>query len=398
MRIGMMADTYKPHVSGITNYIELNKRTLEEAGHDVFVFTLGDTDYPDSERHVVRSPGLPLTDTGYYLSFQYSRKAKALLQTMDVVHVHHPFLSGRLALRYCRPLNIPVVFTNHTRYDIYAQTYLPGLPESVAETLMETYMPDFCSAVNLVISPSPGMATVLRKFKVDAPIIVVPNGVEIERFQKAAPLPRTDFGYQPDDILLVYTGRLAPEKNLPFLLKAFSGVAQAVPNAHLLVVGDGALREELQEQAAASPVAANIHFTGKISYDKLPGYLAMCNLFVTASVSEVHPLSVIEAMGAGLPVLGIHSVGVGDTVLDGISGLLSSDDLAAFSAKMTRLCLDSDLRKKMSLAARKESQRYDIQRTSQAMLGHYQRLVNESGPKRRTLSQQIKSLFERMRS
>jgi len=124
----------------------------------------------------------------------------------------------------------------------------------------------------------------------------------------------------------------------------------------------------------------------------------MCNLFVTASVSEVHPLSVIEAMGAGLPVLGIHSVGVGDTVLDGISGLLSSDDLAAFSAKMTRLCLDADLRKKMSLAARKESQRYDIQRTSQAMLGHYQRLVNESGPKRRTLSQQIKSLFERMRS
>lgn len=398
MRIGMMADTYKPHMSGITNYIELNKRVLEAAGHDVFVFTFGDTDYEDNERHVIRSPGLALTDTGYYLSFQYSSKAKTLLQTMDIAHVHHPFLSGRLALRYCRPLNIPVVFTNHTRYDIYAQTYLPGLPESVTETLMETYMPDFCNAVNLVISPSPGMATVLRKFKVDAPIVVVPNGVELDRFQKAAPLSRADFGYQPEDILLVYTGRLAPEKNLPFLLKAFSGVAQTLPNVHLLIIGDGPEREELQEQAASSPVAAHIHFTGKVPYEQLPGYLAMSNLFVTASISEVHPLSVIEAMAVGLPVLGIHSVGVGDTVADNLSGLLAREDLAAFTAKMTRLCLDANLRKKMSTVARVESERYNIEHTIQTILGHYQRLANESGPKRRTLTQQIKSLFERIRT
>ncbi|MDX9990477.1 MAG: glycosyltransferase [Anaerolineales bacterium] len=398
MRIGMMADTYKPHMSGITNYIELNKRVLEEAGHDVFVFTIGDTDYEDNERRVIRSPGLPLTDTGYYLSFQYSRKAKALLQTMDVAHVHHPFLSGRLALRYCRPLNIPVIFTNHTRYDIYAQTYLPGLPESITDTLMETYMPDFCSAINLVISPSPGMAAVLRKFKVDAPIMVVPNGVELSRFQKAAPLARADFGYKPEDILMVYTGRLAPEKNLPFLLKAFFGVAQALDNVHLLLIGDGSEREDLVEQAAANPVGERIHFTGKIPYENLPGYLAMCDLFVTASISEVHPLSVIEAMGAGLPVLGIHSVGVGDTVLDNISGLLAPEDLPAFTAKLTRLCMDSGLRKKMGQAARKEAQRYDIQRTSQAMLLHYQRLNTESGPRKASFSTRLKTFFERFKT
>jgi glycosyltransferase involved in cell wall biosynthesis len=398
MRIGMMSDTYKPHMSGITNYIELNKRVLEEAGHDVFIFTIGDSDDQDSERHVVHSPGLPLTDTGFFLSFQYNRKAKTLLQTMDIVHVHHPFLSGRLALRYCTPLNIPVVFTNHTRYDLYAQAYMPGLPESVTETLMEAYMPSFCSAVSLVISPSPGMATVLRKFKVDAPIVVVPNGVEIERFQKATPLPRADFGYQPEDILLIYTGRLAPEKNLAFLLKAFNGAAQAVDNVHLLIVGDGPEQEDLAEQASVSPVRERIHFIGQIPYDQLPGYLAMCNLFVTASVSEVHPLSVIEAMGAGLPVLGIHSVGVSDTVVDGVSGLLAADDLAVFTAKMTRLCLDAGLRQNMGQAARKESERYDIQRTSQTMLSHYQRLVNESGPKRRSFTQQFKSFFERIRA
>ena len=175
MRIGMMADTYKPHMSGITNYIELNKRVLEEAGHDVFVFTIGDTDYQDNERRVIRSPGLPLTDTGYYLSFQYNRKAKALLQTMDVVHVHHPFLSGRLALRYCRPLNIPIIFTNHTRYDIYAQTYLPGLPESVSETLSSAarntpILLASCSALSAWADPSWAIKIFIRMVVIRAPI------------------------------------------------------------------------------------------------------------------------------------------------------------------------------------------------------------------------------------
>ena len=121
MRIGMMADTYKPYVSGITNYIDLNKRALEREGHEVYVFTFGDLDYRDDELRVVRSPGVPLADTGYYLSLRYKTAYKKLLQTMDVVHVHHPFLSGRLSLNYCRRVSIPIVFTNHTRYDLYAQ-------------------------------------------------------------------------------------------------------------------------------------------------------------------------------------------------------------------------------------------------------------------------------------
>lgn len=394
MRIGMMADTYKPHISGITNYIDLNKKYLEKAGHDVYVFTFGDEDYPDDEPRVIRSPGLPLVDTGYYLSFRYSPQAKKLLQTMDVVHVHHPFLSGRLALRYCRPLEIPIVFTNHTRYDLYAQAYLPGLPENISLSLLETYMPDFCAAVDMVISPSAGMATVLRKLKVEAPITIVPNGVEIQRFQQAAPLPRASLGFSPQDILLIYVGRLAPEKNLPFLLKAFLGVAESIENTHLLLLGDGPIREDLQETAQKSPFAGRVHFFGRVDYDALPQYLATSDLFVTASVSEVHPLSVIEAMAAGLPVLGIHSPGVGDTVIDGRTGLLSSEDLPAFTAKMTRLCLDPAQRHAMGQAARKEAERYAITRTTQTMLGHYEQLVQRASPRRRGLRQRLRNFWE----
>src|SRR5215510_10722048 len=176
MRIGMMADAYKPYVSGVTNYIDLNKRALEAQGHEVYVFTFGDLDHQDNDPRVIRNPGLPLADTGFYLSLRYKTAAKKLLQSMDVVHVHHPFISGRLALRYCRRKQIPIVFTNHTRYDLYAKARLPLMPGEVSHSLLNAYMPDFCEAVDLVISPSRGMEKVMRQYGVESPIEVVPNG------------------------------------------------------------------------------------------------------------------------------------------------------------------------------------------------------------------------------
>ncbi|GAB4415481.1 MAG: glycosyltransferase family 4 protein [Anaerolineales bacterium] len=375
MKIGMLTDTYKPYVSGVTNYIDLNKRYLEAMGHEVYVFTFSHPDYQEEEERIIRSPGLPLADTGFFLSWKYTREAKTLLQSMDVVHVHHPFLSGRLALHYCRPEGIPIIFTNHTRYDLYAQAYLPLLPEEVSEGVLRAYMPSFCNAVNLVISPSPGMEKILRQLDVDSPIEIVPNGVEIERFIQATPLPREKYGFSDDDLLLIYTGRMGPEKNLKFLLQAFAGVAQAVEHVKLLLVGSGSEKEKLQELAKALQVENSVQFTGAIPYEDMPGYLAMCDAFVTASITEVHPLSVIEAMGTGLPVMGIHSPGVGDSVEDGATGFLTTENLPAYTAKLTRLCLQKQLRGKMGLAARKASRQYDINRTTKIMLSHYERLA-----------------------
>jgi len=394
MRIGMMADAYKPHISGITNYIDLNKRYLERAGHDVFVFTFGDLDYQDGEARVIRSPGLPLQDTGYYLSFRYNRAAKRLLQSMDVIHVHHPFLSGRLALRYSRPLQIPIVFTNHTRYDLYAQAYLPMMPEEISDGLLKAYMPSFCEAVDLVVSPSAGMEKILRGLDVKSPIEVVPNGVELERYRKIEPLPRADFGFGADDILFIYVGRLGPEKNLNFLLRAFNGVAQAFDHVRLLILGDGPARADIEALASDFGLAGRVRFEGMIPYERLPAYLSMCDAFVTASVTEVHPLSVIEGMASGLPVLGIRSPGVGDTVEDGVTGFLTDEDTAAFAVKMTRLVTEPGLRKKMGAAARQASSHYAIERTTQIMLKIYERLCYESRPRQRGLRFRVRTFIE----
>ena len=402
MRIGMMADTYKPHISGITNHIELSQVYMEQAGHNVFIFTFGDlkgkAEADDSR--VIRSPGLPLLDSNYYLSLRYSRSAKKALQAMDIVHVHHPFLSGRLALYYCRQANIPIVFTNHTRYDLYAQAYIPLMPEEISQGLLQAYLPSFCEAVDLVVSPSAGMKRILRELGVESPIEVIPNGVDLRRFNGARSMSRSKLGYRKDHLLLVYSGRLAVEKNLPLLLQCFAGVAQVLPHVHLLLLGAGLAQyeEELQARVAELGLTDRVRFTGLIDQEQLPGYLGMCDIFVTASVSEVHPLSIIEAMAAGLPILGIDSVGISDTVQDGKTGLLATRDPASFTARMTQLCLDADMRKRMGQAAQQASSAYAIERTTRVMLRQYEKLLHQPRPNRKNRALGLRKVLTRFRT
>lgn len=396
MRIGMMTDAYKPHVSGVTSYIDLNKRALEGLGHEVYVFTFGDLEHSDDDPRVVRSPGVPLSDTGFYLSLRHSAEAKQLISTMNIIHVHHPFMSGRLALIYGRKHNIPVLFTNHTRYDLYAQTRLPLMPAEVSMSLLQAYMPTFCDNVDLVISPSRGMEKILRQYGVTSHIEVVPNGADLQPFLSAQPLAREEFGFTKEDILLVYMGRIAPEKNLEFLLQAFAGVSRAVPNTRFLVVGGGQKEHEEAIRTFAHEVGLEdrVQFTGTVAYADLPSYLAMCDIFATASVTEVHPFSVIEGMATGLPIVGIDSPGISDSIADGETGLLSVDDLASYTAKLTVLCLNRDLQKKMGAAAQQASHQFSIENTTKIMLGHYTRLVANTRPVKPSIEERLRSVLK----
>jgi glycosyltransferase involved in cell wall biosynthesis len=241
------------------------------------------------------------------------------------------------------------------------------------------------------------MEKILRQLEVGSQIEIVPNGVELARFFHAEPLSRAEYGFNDEDILLIYTGRLGPEKNLEFLLRAFAGVSQALDHVRLLLVGDGPLREDLMALARELQPASSVQFTGMIPYEDMPGYLAMCDAFVTASVTEVHPLSVIEAMASGLPVMGIYSPGVGDTVEDGVTGFLCYEDLPAFTAKLTRLCLQNQFRHKMGRAARRASNKFAIELTTQIMLEHYERLAR--GPRQQKLDweDRLLGIMERFR-
>jgi 1,2-diacylglycerol 3-alpha-glucosyltransferase len=380
MRIGMLVDIYKPHISGVTNYVVFNKRVLEQAGHEVFVFTFGGLDYDDDESNIIRSPRLPLVVKGHNFNIRYSQTARKLVQTMDVVHVHHPFFSGPLALLYCKPKNIPIVFTNHTRYDLYVRAYVPYLAGIATLFAMRIFLPIYARQIDLVISPSAGMRDVLVKDGVKASIDVVPNGINLEPFQqKVKPIERAKLGFMEQDVLLIFVGRLGPEKNIAFLLRAFADLLKEYRDAGLVLVGEGPEHKDFESLAEELGIADRVHFTGQVPYPDIPGYLSAADAFVTASVSEVHPFTIIEAMAAGLPVLGINSPGVGDTVQDGHNGYLAPyQDQADFTARMLDLVKDHEQRRKLGEIARVDAELYSIERTNQMMIERYQKVIESA--------------------
>ena len=378
MRIGQLTEVYKPVINGVTNSISLHKRVLESWGHKVFVFALGHEDYEDDELYVIRSPAIPLSDTGYHLSFLFSRRAREKIKTMDVLHVHHPFISGRQAVSLGKRYDIPVVFTNHTRYHVQASYYIPFVPEGLSRAFLEAYLPRFADQCDLVVAPSRGIKRVLRELGVTCRVEVVPNGVDVAQFQRPpAPLSRRDLGLPDRATVAITVGRLGPEKNLSFLLRAFARIAAEVPDLHLVVIGGGPEEARLGEMARFLGLARRARLVGEVPYEQMPNWLAMGDFFAFASVSESHPLVVLEALAAGLPVLGIPCPGVEDTVVDGLNGLSSPEDVDVFAAQMRRLATEPDLRAPLAAGARETCGQYDIRRTSATLLAHYERLVEE---------------------
>jgi glycosyltransferase involved in cell wall biosynthesis len=379
MRIGFFADMYLPHVSGVTNHISLYKRRFEDLGHEVFVFTFGDTDYVDTEPNVVRSPGMPWGETGWRFALSLSAEARRLAETLDIIHIHHPFQSGRLAAPIAERCNIPLAFTNHTRYDLYSDAYATFLPRAARYAYLRGSLGGFLRRCDLVVAPASSIADWLREFSGFDGATVVPNGVDTRAFARpCAPFTRGDLGFDESDVVFCYAGRLGPEKNTPWLAEEFAAAAARSPRARLLVVGDGPSRGAAEAALARAGMSERARFIGMVPYDRMPDYEAAADVFVTGSVSEVHPLVVLEAMAAGLPVVAVSSPGIADTVVDTVSGLLApAATPGALAERMEQLAADDNARRRMSDAARDASAAYSLPRTADVLLGMYEQLVSE---------------------
>lgn len=371
MKIGMVTACYKPVINGVTRMVELYKRHLEERGHQVTIFTLGEPDPAGDEPGVVRSPAIPMGNSGYYFSFSYNRQAQKLLGEMEIVHCHHLIMSMEMAHRY---VCCPIVYTNHTRYDLYTGAYVP-LPQPAADALMAQVWPELTDMADVVITPSQSVKQVMLEFGVRQPIVVIENGVDLRPFLTPThPLTKQQLGVPDSAVLLAYAGRLSSEKNLTILLEQFAIAKEVVSDLHLMLIGKGPLQLELEQQAQDLALTDNIHFIGAVPYESMANYLAAADLFVTASVTEVHPLTIIEAMATGLPVAATTSPGIVDTVDSGKTGLLVSDPERGLAAAIVGLALNPALRQQMSQAARQACHRFDINCTVEKTLELYSQL------------------------
>jgi len=178
-----------------------------------------------------------------------------------------------------------------------------------------------------------------------APVSVIPNGVDCERFR---PMPdtraavRARLGLRDEHFVIGTVGNLRPVKNFPFLLDAMTGLADLARHARLLCVGGGPQLEEMKALAQSLGLADRVLFTG-LARDVRP-FMAAMDAFALSSRQEGNPNVVLQAMAMALPVVSVRVGEVPAVVEDGVTGLLvESGDAAGFLAALSRLAADPAL-------------------------------------------------------
>jgi glycosyltransferase involved in cell wall biosynthesis len=185
----------------------------------------------------------------------------------------------------------------------------------------------------------------------------MPNPVDAGEFAPCEPARRAELrarlGIPEDALAVVYAGRLAPEKELASLVRAFAVVARETPAARLVLIGDGPLREKLEALAAMLDAGGKVRFTGRQPADEVRAWLQASDAFALVSSNEGFPCSLLEAMSVGLPsvVSAIHANV--QLIDDGVHGLHAPlRDESAIAAALTRLLQSEPERARMGAAAR----------------------------------------------
>jgi glycosyltransferase involved in cell wall biosynthesis len=183
---------------------------------------------------------------------------------------------------------------------------------------------------------------------------VVPLGLDLDdllAIVPGRPSLRPELAIPPHAFVVGYIGRLVSIKDVPLLMKAFAIVAEREREAHLLIAGDGPLREDLERLAQRLSVACRVHFTGWVG--DLPRFYATCDLIALTSLNEGTPVALIEAMASGIPTVATAVGGVPDVVVDGQTGtLVKSRDPADFATAIDALVRNEPRRQAMGLRAR----------------------------------------------
>lgn len=340
MQIVMMTNTYLPMVGGVSRSVAGFTEACRAAGHQVLVVAPTFPDQPPSEEGVVRLPaiqrfhgsefsvGLPLPGTLLPMLERFRP---------DIIHAHHPFLLGDTALRSAAHFNVPAVFTHHTMYEQYTH-YLPGDSPAMRQ-FAAALATEFANLCDHVIAPSRSIADILRSRGVRVPITAIATGIAFERFSAGqGSRGRAACGVPPGARVVGHVGRLAVEKNLPFLAGAVARVLQAQPDAWFLVVGSGPAAAEVRLACLAAGVDDRLRLTGTLDNQELADAYAAMDVFAFASLSETQGLVLAEAMASGTPVAAIDAPGARDVVVDGMNGrLLAEPDEAAFAAAVAEL-------------------------------------------------------------
>lgn len=345
MNVGIFTESYKPYVNGVSVSVSSFVGQLRSRGDSVHIFAPampgyvdGDADvhrYPSVRFHsrflqyepeytlaLGRFPGLAPFLRAVFGATVYGLEERpaldALLRRMplDVIHTQSPFAMGAEGRRWARRRHIPLVTTFHTLYTEYTH-YTPFIPRWFALPNILRWTRMNCNAADIVIAPTEAARDVLRSWGVHRPVSILATGIAAARFRDGAGAAvRAAQNIPAGAFLLLYAGRVAPEKNIPTLLEAFARVAARRPEAMLLFAGGGPDLEATRRRVEEAGLAGRVRFAGYVAREDMRDYYAAADVLAFPSETETQGLVLCEAMAAGLPFVAVESPGARSVVPD----------------------------------------------------------------------------------
>jgi glycosyltransferase involved in cell wall biosynthesis len=367
MRVGFFTEVYHPVVNGIVASIDGLAGGLRALGHDVYCFAPRVPGYEEDGEPVFRMPSLPLPVPAPYrltLPVVSRRNRHAVINRLDILHAHSPFVTGWMAVRYARRLRIPLVYTYHTQLEEYAH-YVPFEPHATRRAA-STLTRSFANLADAVIVPTESMRRHLIELGVTVRVDVIPSGIDLAHFgagTRSAQL-RASLGMREGERMLLFVSRLAREKNVELLIDALR--ACTVP-ARLIIVGDGPERAALEARAAEHRLGERVRFLGAVERRLLPELYASADAFVFPSITETQGLVLVEALAAGTLVIAADAEPVREVL--GGAGRLVAPNAWAFAQAFAQVPPAPDPRDTALACA--AAARYGIERQAQSAADLY---------------------------
>ncbi len=391
MRIAIFTDTYFPFISGVVTHIKTLKDCLEAEGHEVMIVTLS----PKAICHYVKDgvlycPAIPMKRIyGYGFANPLNIQRLKIVQEFnpDIIHIQTEFSMGIFAEFVARRLKKPIIYTLHTMYDDYLFYVAPGKMQNMVKPAAHKFFKRIANSATEVIGPSVKVVEFLRRCGVQRHINIIPNTVDLSDFKpenvdknEIAEI-RAKLGINDGDVAMIFVGRLGKEKSIDVMIDGLAAKFKGNKKYKLFIIGDGPEKASLQSQIVHLGMENQVKLLGRIEHNLLPPYYHACDLFTTASLSEMNSISMLEAMASGLYVVQRLDIYNREQIVSGINGDVydTVDKMEALLKEEENLSKEQRIERRTKVT--EFTNRYSEKEFITAVERVYTRAISEYNPK-----------------
>jgi 1,2-diacylglycerol 3-alpha-glucosyltransferase len=380
MRILFVADTYYPHRNGVYYFVCRLAPLLQERGHHVAVIAPSETMYSTLKNiDTIDVYGIPSLPVLYYPvrfanPFMLKSRIKYILNSFkpDIIHIQDHFSISRAVVRVNKNSGIPIMGTNHFMTENLTSFVHSEKWKKRLSTMFWAQFSKVYNQLLLVTTPTETAARLIRP-KLHVKVIPISSGIDLKNFNPFGDTELVREKYSiPKKPILLFVGRLDPEKNIEEILHA---VALAVKKMdfYFVVVGRGIKKSSLERLASELGIADKVIFTGFVPDTELPYIYKLSRCFIISSTAELLSLGVLQGMASGLPIIAVNIGALGELVHDKINGYLyNAGDIKMIVQCICDIISKDDLYFKMSEKSLEYVHEHDIHKTVESFEKIYQ--------------------------